>query len=677
MYFIAGRGGEAAALPNLLLAPAMQLMARQAHAACGLVLIAVFQLSTADLPVHCLLQDVAGEWDFMVGPPQKPAFDDMVAGIPQCGHHIPNTVLSMLSADPKTEVAAAGMEQFRVKLTEDIHEEPMRHLHVVGGTNSSSAAAGNIGGGGYWTMVFDEGFEVRSHDGRSFFAHFYFEALPDAGQKPSHGDRWDDIAQYYGRVKGKSVAPPKGDLYACHCDRLSVGWWHQRSESGKLESGCFWAKKAEPKPESVGLIRWSKAESKSAGGLNHLRGGNSKAATVSLHNLAGLTPVTDNGKVLDVNEIPTDSDRTMLKEVLLPPARELQSELDQIRSSKHQSRAFVQNATKSTSGDLPKFFDWRDIVEDMSPQGVDDLSEQFNQGNCGSCYAFSGTLVLQMRFRIQLFKQHGILYPLELSWKSATSCSPYTEGCEGGFAYLTFKYAAEVGLPLAECDRARTPKSLDQACDWGCYRNNKDIFYAKNYGQTGGFAHGSDEESIMEEIHKNGPVIVSFAASAIPEFIYNNGQSYRKETEVLTIIKNEKVAREPSSKNSEILPWSYTTHSILAVGWGEETAPNGSIVKYWVVRNSWGKDWGEQGYAKIRRGNNDAAIETSAPWVEPDMDRLPPGFLEKAKEYHVAHEAARAKAKAAPAGTQEVAPTKNKGGRPAYCKMRPDSPDCK
>ena len=36
----------------------------------------------------------------------------------------------------------------------------------------SYPSAGNIGGGGFWTMVFDEGFEVRSHDGRSFFGHF-------------------------------------------------------------------------------------------------------------------------------------------------------------------------------------------------------------------------------------------------------------------------------------------------------------------------------------------------------------------------------------------------------------------------------------------------------------------------------------------------------------------------
>merc|ERR1719198_1496341 len=104
----------------------------------------------------------------------------------------------------------------------------------------------------------------------------------------------------------------------------------------------------------------------------------------------------------------------------------------------------------------------------------------------------------------------------------------------------------------------------------------------------------------------------------------------------MTVFYNENVPTEPSSVNPEILPWRYTTHSILAVGWGEEPADADGIPgeKYWLVRNSWGTKWGEAGYAKIRRGQNDAAIETSAPWVEPDMDRLPPGFLERAQKYN-------------------------------------------
>jgi len=286
---------------------------------------------------------------------------------------------------------------------------------------------------------------------------------------------------------------------------------------------------------------------------------------------------------------------------------------------------------------------------------------------------------LQMRFRIQLLKKHGILYPLELSWRSGTQCSPYTEGCGGGFAYLTFKFAAEAGLPIADCDKSVLPQDLDQTCSWGCYRNDTSVFYAKDYGQTGGFAHGAGEERIMQEIYDNGPVIVSFSTKAAPEFIYNNGQSASKGSQVMSRFLNERMPSEKTSSNPEILPWFHTTHSILAVGFGEETAANGETVKYWIIRNSWGTDWGTDGYAKIRRGKNDAALETSAPWVTPDMDRLPAGFLEMAKKRHEEH----AKALKAQGGSlahqvkNAAHHGTNKGGVPDYCKMRPDSPDCK
>lgn len=659
----------------------------------ALVTISLLQCAQADLPVHCLLQDVAGEWDFRVGPAQASAFSDAAATIPACGHHLPNTVNSMLTADASKEVPLAQEQRFRVRLTEDIAEHPFRHLHVAGVANASGASSGDIGAGGYWTMVFDEGFEVRSLNGRSFFAHFHFEALKNASRAPEQGDRWKDIAKYYGRRPQGTLMPPEGDIYACHCDRLSVGWWHEHGSDGKLKSGCFWAEKVLPasaKPgDSVNFVRSRKPKSEllAKGALRgNINGRREKTAAVTLHRVTSESAYHESAGVMEVADLPVDHDMATSKEVLLLPARKPAGKREEAPPPSSTSLLHKKGSVlsmdslraRNTSVEvapLPQSFDWRDVVEDMAPSGVDDLSEQFNQGNCGSCYAFSGTLVLQMRFRIQLFKKHGLLYPLELSWKSATQCSPYTEGCHGGFAYLTFKYAAEVGLPLAECDRATQPSDLDQTCNWECYRNNNMIFYAKDYGQTGGFAHGADELTIMHEIHANGPVIVSFAASAIPEFIYNNGQSARKDTDVLTVIENEKVAREPSSSNSEILPWSYTTHSILAVGWGEEASPSGEILKYWVVRNSWGKDWGSQGYAKIRRGNNDAAIETSAPWVEPDMDRLPPGFLEMAKKYHKEHEAARAQDSYS-SDQASVAP-KAKGGRPAYCKLRPDSPDCK
>jgi len=162
--------------------------------------------------VHCLLQDASGEWDFHVGPAQPPALPDAAATLPACGHHIPNTALSMLSLDRAAAVRGPG-ETLSIRLTEAIKEQPNRHLQAV----SSS------GEEGLWTMVFDEGFEVRMKGGRSFFAHFKFEALQ--GTSPANGDRWSDIARYFGRSPEGIKIDPKGDTYASYCNETSSGWW--------------------------------------------------------------------------------------------------------------------------------------------------------------------------------------------------------------------------------------------------------------------------------------------------------------------------------------------------------------------------------------------------------------------------------------------------------------------
>ncbi|XP_037534392.1 dipeptidyl peptidase 1-like [Nematolebias whitei] len=61
-------------------------------------------------------------------------------------------------------------------------------------------------------------------------------------------------------------------------------------------------------------------------------------------------------------------------------------------------------------------------------------------------------------------------------------------------------------------------------------------------------------------------------------------------------------------------PFELTNHAVLLVGYGrcQKTGQ-----KYWIVKNSWGTDWGEDGYFRIRRGSDECAIESIAVAAKP------------------------------------------------------------
>merc|ERR1719409_2639265 len=63
--------------------------------------------------------------------------------------------------------------------------------------------------------------------------------------------------------------------------------------------------------------------------------------------------------------------------------------------------------------------------------------------------------------------------------------------------------------------------------------------------------------------------------------------------------------------NPGVGEWERVDHAIVLVGWGEE---NGQ--KYWTLQNSWGPDWGEDGFFRIQMGENDSGIESIAEAVD-------------------------------------------------------------
>jgi len=64
------------------------------------------------------------------------------------------------------------------------------------------------------------------------------------------------------------------------------------------------------------------------------------------------------------------------------------------------------------------------------------------------------------------------------------------------------------------------------------------------------------------------------------------------------------------------LAWTNLNHSVVIVGWGEDSSGQ----KYWIVRNSYGSQWGQNGDFFIRRGNDDLGIESEQ--VAFEVERL-------------------------------------------------------
>ena len=64
-----------------------------------------------------------------------------------------------------------------------------------------------------------------------------------------------------------------------------------------------------------------------------------------------------------------------------------------------------------------------------------------------------------------------------------------------------------------------------------------------------------------------------------------------------------------ATQEDQGLQWTHLTHSTLLIGYGVEMV-NGEEQKYWLIRNSYGPNWGLNGNLKLRRGRNDFACES-------------------------------------------------------------------
>lgn len=235
--------------------------------------------------------------------------------------------------------------------------------------------------------------------------------------------------------------------------------------------------------------------------------------------------------------------------------------------------------------DLPDNKDWRHLTVHNNIR---------DQGACGSCWAIATASVLEAHYEIYSAKTLSAGKTRIFSPQQILECTPNPQecggkgGCQGATVELGMAWIVKNGVvtedeqPYTAQDGQCSVQGKPQTADDGEGDQLKQVLMGQSAAPLyrGGAAIGlssyhtlaSNEDAPLAYALANyGPVAVSAAASAWYE--YHSG--------IFDGCPQDAVV----------------DHAIVAYGYGH----NGEGNKYWLIRNSWGPEWGEQGFIRIMR----------------------------------------------------------------------------
>uniref|UniRef100_A0ABM5EYS7 Pro-cathepsin H n=1 Tax=Pogona vitticeps TaxID=103695 RepID=A0ABM5EYS7_9SAUR len=223
----------------------------------------------------------------------------------------------------------------------------------------------------------------------------------------------------------------------------------------------------------------------------------------------------------------------------------------------------------SSAGPYPKTIDWRKKGKYVTPVK--------NQGPCGSCWTFSTTGCLESAIAIATGKL------LNLAEQQLVDCAQNfnNHGCSGGLPSQAFEYILyNKGLMGEDMYPYHAENGTCKFQPQKAIAFVKDVINITLY----------DEQGMEEAVGRYNPV--SFAFEVTEDFMhYKQG-----------VYTSTQCDKTPDKVN----------HAVLAVGYGEE---NG--LPYWIVKNSWGFQWGMDGYFYIERGKNMCGLADCASYPVP------------------------------------------------------------
>jgi C1A family cysteine protease len=209
------------------------------------------------------------------------------------------------------------------------------------------------------------------------------------------------------------------------------------------------------------------------------------------------------------------------------------------------------NVSKMAHMDIPAAdIDWRTRGAVTHPK---------DQGPCGSCWAFSATGALEGKFAIA----RGNLPSFSEQQLVECSGGEGNKGCQGGLMDHAFNWVKKNGGLCSEADYPYTAKDVE-TCKTDCH------IIAGSAVSSIFLVPARKEDQLAVAVEQN-PVSVAVAAN-------ENWQHYT------------------GGVFSDPLCWlTQLNHGVLAIGIQADA---------WIIKNSWGADWGEQGYMRLKKGSN-------------------------------------------------------------------------
>jgi len=216
-----------------------------------------------------------------------------------------------------------------------------------------------------------------------------------------------------------------------------------------------------------------------------------------------------------------------------------------------QQRVAMREVTPAGDVAAPASVDWTNV------DGKSYVTPVKNQGQCGSCWAFSTTGSIEARTAIKAGTTGAAITSLSEQQLVDCSGSYGNDGCNGGLMDNAFKYVEAAGGLCSESEYAYTGRN-GQCKSSSCGTAYDAI---SSYSDVTADSMASLEAAVAE-----GPVSIAIEADQSAFQFYSSG--------VLTGTCGTRL-----------------DHGVLAVGYGTSGSD-----QYWKVKNSWGETWGMDGY---------------------------------------------------------------------------------